>query len=219
MKCVLALTTALTLFASVGAASASIVDNFDASGTPGPNWLGDSVFLPVPASPVVGNAPGGTASVDLVGGSYFANLAFSGNSIDLDGSTGGGHNPTGEIQSIASLSLGNYAVSFELSGNQRGAPGQTTTVCIGLSCQSIVAPPDGYKPYTLTFTDVKGQLSFSDFLILGGSNQQGNLLDNVATSAVPEPATWAMMVLGFLGIGFMAYRRKGKNSESGFRFA
>jgi hypothetical protein len=27
-------------------------------------------------------------------------------------------------------------------------------------------------------------------------------------SAVPEPSTWAMMVLGFAGIGFMAYRRR-----------
>lgn len=29
-------------------------------------------------------------------------------------------------------------------------------------------------------------------------------------SAVPEPSTWAMMVLGFAGIGFMAYSRKSK---------
>jgi hypothetical protein len=27
-------------------------------------------------------------------------------------------------------------------------------------------------------------------------------------AAVPEPSTWAMMILGFFGIGFMAYRRK-----------
>jgi hypothetical protein len=26
--------------------------------------------------------------------------------------------------------------------------------------------------------------------------------------AVPEPSTWAMMILGFAGIGFMAYRRR-----------
>ena len=26
--------------------------------------------------------------------------------------------------------------------------------------------------------------------------------------AVPEPSTWAMMILGFMGIGFLAYRRK-----------
>lgn len=35
-------------------------------------------------------------------------------------------------------------------------------------------------------------------------------------SAVPEPATWAMMILGFLGIGFVAYRRK---SSAVFRIA
>ena len=35
-------------------------------------------------------------------------------------------------------------------------------------------------------------------------------------SAVPEASTWAMMILGFLGIGFMAYRRK---SPSAFRLA
>ena len=30
----------------------------------------------------------------------------------------------------------------------------------------------------------------------------------VNVSAVPEPSTWAMMILGFAGIGFMAYRRR-----------
>ncbi|WP_247777931.1 PEPxxWA-CTERM sorting domain-containing protein [Bradyrhizobium sp. 170] len=30
--------------------------------------------------------------------------------------------------------------------------------------------------------------------------------------AVPEPATWAMMMLGFLGVGFLAYRRKNQGS-------
>jgi hypothetical protein len=33
-------------------------------------------------------------------------------------------------------------------------------------------------------------------------------------SAVPEPATWAMMILGFCGLGFIAYRR---NSGSALR--
>lgn len=30
------------------------------------------------------------------------------------------------------------------------------------------------------------------------------------SSAVPETSTWAMMILGFAGVGFMAYRRKVK---------
>lgn len=31
---------------------------------------------------------------------------------------------------------------------------------------------------------------------------------DVSVSAVPEPSTWAMMIFGFAGVGFMAYRRK-----------
>jgi hypothetical protein len=34
--------------------------------------------------------------------------------------------------------------------------------------------------------------------------------DLPVASAVPEPTTWAMLILGFTGIGFMAYRRKSK---------
>jgi hypothetical protein len=30
--------------------------------------------------------------------------------------------------------------------------------------------------------------------------------------SVPEPSTWAMMILGFAGIGFMAYRRKSRGA-------
>jgi hypothetical protein len=31
---------------------------------------------------------------------------------------------------------------------------------------------------------------------------------NIRIGAVSEPATWGMMILGFAGVGFMAYRRK-----------
>jgi hypothetical protein len=34
--------------------------------------------------------------------------------------------------------------------------------------------------------------------------------DTSSVSGVPEPSTWAMMLLGFAGISFMAYRRKSK---------
>jgi hypothetical protein len=32
--------------------------------------------------------------------------------------------------------------------------------------------------------------------------------ENFSISAVPEPSTWAMMILGFAAIGFLAYRRR-----------
>lgn len=31
-------------------------------------------------------------------------------------------------------------------------------------------------------------------------------------TGIPEPSTWAMMILGFFGVGFMAYRRKSQAS-------
>ena len=33
----------------------------------------------------------------------------------------------------------------------------------------------------------------------------------VFTQGIPEPSTWAMMILGFAGVGFMAYRRSRKD--------
>jgi hypothetical protein len=37
-----------------------------------------------------------------------------------------------------------------------------------------------------------------------------DILNGSILAAVPEPSTWAMMILGFCGLGFMAYRRKDK---------
>jgi hypothetical protein len=36
----------------------------------------------------------------------------------------------------------------------------------------------------------------------------GQLGDATVAPPVPEPSTWAMMILGFAGLGFLAYRRK-----------
>lgn len=46
-------------------------------------------------------------------------------------------------------------------------------------------------------------------------------IDNVAVqiAPVPEPATWAMMVLGFLGIGFGMRRRKAAAKMTNLQFA
>jgi len=37
-------------------------------------------------------------------------------------------------------------------------------------------------------------------------------IQTLSVAAVPEPSTWAMMILGFVSIGFMAYRRRGQPS-------
>jgi uncharacterized protein (TIGR03118 family) len=52
-------------------------------------------------------------------------------------------------------------------------------------------------PNTLFFTD-------------GLNGERDGLFGSI--SAVPEPSTWAMLILGFASIGFMAYRRSRKNT-------
>jgi hypothetical protein len=51
--------------------------------------------------------------------------------------------------------------------------------------------------------------------VAGSNLMEGTTVVNVSqetineqVAAVPEPSTWAMMVLGFAGLGVMAYRRK-----------
>jgi len=48
-------------------------------------------------------------------------------------------------------------------------------------------------------------------LFAPASGVRSQYFDNVSldvTAAVPEPSTWAMMILGFAGVGFMTYRRR-----------
>jgi hypothetical protein len=105
--------------------AALLSDNFD-SGTAMGNWPGDSVFQSFPPPGNVSGSP----SVDLVGAGFFSTLAMpgNGNSVDLDGSTGSGHSPAGELKSFLSFALGSYIVQFDLAGNLRDAPAQTTVV-------------------------------------------------------------------------------------------
>lgn len=54
-----------------------------------------------------------------------------------------------------------------------------------------------------------GVIAFDD----GGNptdSDYDDLVVRFTVSAVPEPTTWAMMLLGFAGIGLLAYRRKSK---------
>ena len=42
---------------------------------------------------------------------------------------------------------------------------------------------------------------------LAGENMNDGFVTISLESTVPEPSTWAMMLLGFAGVGFAGYRR------------
>jgi PEP-CTERM motif len=47
---------------------------------------------------------------------------------------------------------------------------------------------------------------------LGSNTLDAIHFDGAFTTGVPEPSTWAMMILGFAGIGFTAYRKRRKDT-------
>jgi hypothetical protein len=68
--------------------------------------------------------------------------------------------------------------------------------------------PPGPTPVDFTSGSVG---AFEDFpvFIEGTRYNGGDYLLSAVMTPVPEPSTWAMMILGFCGLGFMAYRRRG----------
>jgi hypothetical protein len=73
------------------------------------------------------------------------------------------------------------------------------------TCSACSIPSSGFFNVLASNNELIMSIS-----ILATDGQLANVeqvrLDGVA-SAVPEPSTWAMMIIGFLGLGFMAYRR------------
>jgi hypothetical protein len=64
---------------------------------------------------------------------------------------------------------------------------------------------NGIYNYASTFPDLTG----NPYASLAGQDI-GVLFSSDAVSAVPEPSSWMMLLFGFAGIGFMAYRRNSK---------
>ena len=74
---------------------------------------------------------------------------------------------------------------------------------------SIFVPGNGPFHVSAPTGAVYLQLGVNDDIFTDNSGSWSIQVDgSTVTSAVPEPSTWAMMVLGFAGVGFMAYRRK-----------
>lgn len=141
--------------------------------------------------------------------------------IDLVGDTAGSNGVFGGIsQTFTTVAGQQYVLTFDYSHNtgasasnfaaQVTAGDLSTTVSQASTVHSWLA-------FSQSFTATSDSTTLTFINTQGGSNG-GIYLDDVSvtplTAAVPEPSTWAMMVLGFCGLGFMAYRRRERFSAA-----
>jgi hypothetical protein len=92
--------------------------------------------------------------------------------------------------------IGNPAVSYNSGLGGWPSVGPELSICFGAD----LAPCQVPQTTDLVYVVPDGASSI----------QVGWLGYYVYTPPVPEPSTWVMMILGFAGIGFMAYRRNSK---------
>jgi choice-of-anchor C domain-containing protein len=148
-------------------------------------------------------------SVDWVGTYWQAAQGIA--SIDLSGD-----GPGKITQTITGLTKGDeYQISFWLAGNPDGAPSDKTgTIAVsanGTAFNFAFPVTDethsnmDWVPETLDFT-ATGTTTLLQFVSTTNS-PFGPAIDNVGITSIPEASTWAMMMLGFAGLGFAGYRR------------
>lgn len=155
------------------------------------SWIGPTNPFGVTASPS--------------GGSYF---------LDLSGFHNG--NPDGGVrQTIATVAGSTYLLTFDLGSSLFYGLQDGVHVTAGGASADFLSTNSGqetnlWETESLSFMATGSSTTIS-FLGNVGANYVG--LDNVsvtgATSAgVPEPAAWALMLMGFGGLGAMLRRRR-----------
>ena len=190
--------------ASLSAAESLINGGFEAPVVSGP------CCITSPPTPI----PGWTATpnVNVVIGTFSStagNLAKEGNQyLDLIG-----EGMTGSISQAFATTIGQtYNLRFWYSHNLfSGSPSASARLLVGSLSDSFTHTGGtnanlAWQFYSNSFTADSATTTLSFVNTAGGPNA-GVLLDAVSVMGVPEPSTWAMLILGFGLLGGAMRRR------------
>ena len=184
---------------SASAANAVVVlsSNFDAVSTPTLTAQGYDIL------PNADGWTGGQLGLEVQNG--VAGAAFSpSNLVELD--------TTGNSLMFVNLGAGSYTLSYYYSPRPNVlADSNGIDVLIGSTVIDSIALAGGsdtvWQLRTVNFTTTGGALTFA---ATGISDGVGGYVDSITleTAAIPEPATWGMLITGFALVGFAARRRR-----------
>jgi hypothetical protein len=100
--------------------------------------------------------------------------------------------------------LFNFNAPYDTAISVIGFTTTTTNVCPPRACLFTSGPLDAgvTQEFSTFYINVSGPFSSIEIF--------ATLPDGFAIAGIPEASTWAMLLIGFAGIGFMTYRRKYK---------
>jgi hypothetical protein len=109
------------------------------------------------------------------------------------------------------FSGGGYGVTVYAGGNVTGSPPDATYATVinfsagGVGILDNARTLKGFLAFEHGFASIYGGGYSVGIVLPDGLSVAG---EEPITSAVPEPSTWAMLLIGFAGIGFAAIRRR-----------
>lgn len=139
-------------------------------------------------------------NVDLIANGVYTAPLSNGGAYNLDLV---GYGSTGAISQSFGTVLGRvYNVSLDYNVNGAG----TAEISIDGAGIGTIVGTSTWQNFTTSFVGTGAMVVFAITETVGG-NSGGVVLDNVSVSAVPEPATWGLMIAGFVLVGVAARRK------------
>jgi hypothetical protein len=180
----------------------------------GGNLIGQSFTLTTTVdTSIIGNANSFTGGSGLYSGPspMTAALTINGNTLVFDDHTGllpiyFGINSDGSTTGDGLTKGNNFSQqAFYWCGCNQGV--QYAAFYINLDATNAVIPADFTTPLP-TMGSGDFTLNYAAFYTYDGEYLNLGIDGVNEVAAIPELSTWAMIILGFAGVGFMAYRRK-----------
>jgi hypothetical protein len=117
----------------------------------------------------------------------------------------------GATEGFTFFTIYDATTGTQVYGNELQNPSSTTSLILA----NTLSPNTKYN-FELDFSnrlDIVDSAN-GNFTTQGFDLRTDGSFTTGFTPAVPEPSTWAMMILGFAGVGFMEYRRSRKSTMS-----
>jgi hypothetical protein len=175
--------------------------------------------LSLPATPCCGATDSFSVAVDVTGTPPLASGSLLTDTIDVN-SKAAGTLIIWVTETGLTSPLGKDKFTSGLTSNVLDSGISSVTLSTFVSPTDGVSPPNGTKLDTDTFTGQgtqtastvdnpgAGPYSLQEVYVIHAKGAgDTDLTISLTSSVVPEPSTWAMMLAGLAGLGFLGYRK------------